>query len=635
MAAPHRLLLVSRDVQFVIDAKRTLEALGDFTVSPVADPRNALNLLQEPRDLVLLDTADLPLAPALMIELMRERQADIRIVLAPDSPDVRALAERCAAQAVVNAPAQVRSLLPVLRRVLSNRPQSASAPAPEAGYSSSDTQEIESLLSEPDYAPAPSYTTWRVQASLQLLQPPEPEKPGFEIQIEPGESDRDLDTVRFFSLGDGEALDSSPVIAPSEDGTNEAVRTLRDWSRTMPGLAVNAGETTEMPMSPSSPKPASGIHADSDISQLLDALLDESTDLNALRLQAPLKLSLGASRHGLHGGPRSTDRARQMPQFTAVSSAAKAAAAAAVMPPATPPREVVPDFVPASPAAGSADLNPARASAPAENAPATAAQPLTSREQDPLAAQLALTITRLMGDSTADASLLTRESRIVAFAGDMGLQELRALRAAIADDWAAGADQSRIRSIQLPESGADYVICSRATVAGLTLTLIFGGDRHLRDIRRQGERMLQALQQAAPQAHTPLEHAPAVAEPGARDTGQRSITLAWLLANPSLRLRKPLAQQLVFWLEVQLQALDWDLQRLDVYEEFVILQANVPRGATPAALAQLAMERARDIARAEDQRLPDNLWADANLVLQPGREVSETELQAFLQFARS
>jgi hypothetical protein len=47
------------------------------------------------------------------------------------------------------------------------------------------------------------------------------------------------------------------------------------------------------------------------------------------------------------------------------------------------------------------------------------------------------------------------------------------------------------------------------------------------------------------------------------------------------------------------------------------------------------MDRARAIACSEDKALPQNLWADAYLVLQPGRDMSERELQRFLQFARA
>ena len=47
------------------------------------------------------------------------------------------------------------------------------------------------------------------------------------------------------------------------------------------------------------------------------------------------------------------------------------------------------------------------------------------------------------------------------------------------------------------------------------------------------------------------------------------------------------------------------------------------------------MARSQRIARWEDQTLPEALWADAYLVLQPGRDLAARELQGFLSFARA
>ena len=93
------------------------------------------------------------------------------------------------------------------------------------------------------------------------------------------------------------------------------------------------------------------------------------------------------------------------------------------------------------------------------------------------------------------------------------------------------------------------------------------------------------------------------------------------------------ADQLVFWLEIQLNALSWRVHRLDVHQDFIYLYADVPGRASPELLARTLMERSRQIACSEDKALPEDLWADAYLVLQPGRDMSEEELQRFLQFA--
>ena len=91
----------------------------------------------------------------------------------------------------------------------------------------------------------------------------------------------------------------------------------------------------------------------------------------------------------------------------------------------------------------------------------------------------------------------------------------------------------------------------------------------------------------------------------------------------------------MFWLEVQLNSLEWTIKRLDVHQDFVYLRADVPGRVPPEQLMRTVMERSRRIACSEDRALPEDLWADAYLVLQPGRDISERELQSFLQFARN
>ena len=272
-----------------------------------------------------------------------------------------------------------------------------------------------------------------------------------------------------------------------------------------------------------------------------------------------------------------------------------------------------------------------QASDPLSNDPARA--PLWSRNRDPVLAQLAVTMTQMMTDLTADATVLTRGNQIVAFSGEMPLERFRALRRVIADDWMAANSQSRIRFVTLPESGMDYMLYSRGSVAEHTLTMVFSGGRPLRDIRRQGDRMRQALD-AAPALDAPATASEESLSPPAAEARQ-PFAFVWLVDDPARLLRKPVAEQLVFWLEVQLNSLNWKINRLDVHHDFIYLRADVPGSASPDALVRTVMERARQIACSEDDALPRDLWADAYLVLQPGRDMSERELQRFLQFARA
>jgi hypothetical protein len=145
--------------------------------------------------------------------------------------------------------------------------------------------------------------------------------------------------------------------------------------------------------------------------------------------------------------------------------------------------------------------------------------------------------------------------------------------------------------------------------------------------------MLNALA-TVPEGEARLE-APAADESLAGLADSRTpIAFVWMVADPALLLRRSVAEQLVFWLEVQLNALNWRVHRLDVHQDFIYLYADAPGRASPESLIRTVMDRSRSIACSEDKALPDDLWADAYLVLQPGRELSERELRNFLHFAR-
>ena len=169
-----RIILVSRNVQFAIDVKRALEALGEYSVTTVADVRNAIEQIREhPQHLMLLDTANLSIAPAMLIDVVRSRQEGIAIILAPDSPETHELARVCRAQGVVDIPVMARDLIPLLNAALQDfddaLPQTQETPTIDVGE---DTIFIESLvddLLEEDLAL--NYTRRRLQASYELLNP--------------------------------------------------------------------------------------------------------------------------------------------------------------------------------------------------------------------------------------------------------------------------------------------------------------------------------------------------------------------------------------------------------------------------------------------------------------------------------
>lgn len=305
----------------------------------------------------------------------------------------------------------------------------------------------------------------------------------------------------------------------------------------------------------------------------------------------------------------------------------------------------------------------------------------SAQQEDPYVTQLAVTLTQLTTELTAEATILTRENNIVAYSGDMPVEDIDDLADLINNDWQASDDNARIRFITLPSSGSDYMLYSKATVGGFTLSMIFAGTKQLRVIRRQGDRLLDALEEVhdgsvdfeEPEEMTILEpeveeDTPIVDdvqledeprtlqsmqedEPRTLQSMQGEIpdeddeepvdvgpkqpfTFIWLVDSFEVQLSEHVAQQLVFWLQVQLNSLHWTTLKLEVHQDFVYLHADVPGDFSPSVLIRNLMERSAKIAHSEDEALPEDLWADAYLVLTPGRDMTDREIQRFLNFAR-
>lgn len=636
--AVKQIMLITRNVQFAIDVKRALEAPGEFRVTTVAEARNAMEQLREgPQQLVVLDTDNLTVSPSIMIEMIRSRQKDIAIVLAPDQPEVHELARSYRAQGVVDLPVMARDLIPVLNRSLEadiGAPQQP--PQDQADELSEDTIRLESLVGDVlGEESGLNYTRRRLQASLDLLNPDPPTRPvsdAMELLVEP-EDEGDTVRYRIVRVGDGEVQirdtesDETPLSSASE------FETLRDLAEqfeadvsagSMPSPAQGASEAGE--------KYEHDIEDSAAFARMLNAVLDESTLLEDLTME-----SLFDTTRELPGAPgrdaiptwlRETEKFIREPSFLPDSLPPLAALDGAG-------ETTLPGSLPGNPQEG---LSASTASIPADveqhdSTVEAAWGLLSSRDRDPYLAQLAVTMTRVMSDMTADATVLTRSNRIVAFSGNVSLEQFRAIRGCIADDWGAQDQQSRIRFIKAPKSGADYMLCSRGTVGDHTLTMIFAGGKQLKDIRRQGDRMLSALADVPDGEAPPEESDSDELIPDSMDS-RTPIALVWLVADPALLLRRSVAEQLVFWLEVQLNALNWRVHRLDVHQDFIYLYADAPGRASPESLVRTVMDRSRSIACSEDKALPGDLWADAYLVLQPGRELSERELRDFLQFAR-
>ena len=636
--AVKRILLVTRDVQFAINAKRALESLGEYAVTPVTEARNAIEQLRgKPHHLVLLDIENLAIAPAVMIDLIRARQGEIAIVLAPDNPTAQELAQEYRLQGVVDLPVSSRSLIPVLERSLKDvyeaLPQTARLPSTDT---QDDTVNIESLVDGllADQA-TPSYTLQKLQASYRLLHPTEDD-------VKAGNGPGDVDLV-IESEDDGETIRYRQVRSKEQAGaatgkqdedtplssTGEQT-TVRDLGRALSDQALGPSEfATTVP---------NAQHTDTgNLGRILRDIENENTTIENLS---------GARRYEEFGRSSSGDLRRESQLRHGRDVARQPGHSQENLPAVEAPPILGQTTLPAvSNSAGEmATTDAASSASPSRRAESSGSMhaPLYGKVEDPYVRQAAIVMTQTMNELTAEATLLTRDNAVVAYSGALQPDDLKALRKAINDDWTAEQNRSRLRFITLPDDGGHFMVYSKGTLDDLTLSLVFAGSQSLSAINSQGDRMLQAMAQVpAVDAKTEAEdsHSKATLSltdvPDSAAGSTQALTFVWLVANTAIPLSQNVAKQLVFWLEVQLNNLGSTVRRIDVHQNFVYLVADFPQGAGPDQVAKDLMARSARIARSEDQSLPQELWADAYMVLQPGRDLDMRELQGFLSFVRA
>jgi DNA-binding NarL/FixJ family response regulator/REP element-mobilizing transposase RayT len=348
-------------------------------------------------------------------------------------------------------------------------------------------------------------------------------------------------------------------------------------------------------------------------------------------------------------------------------------------PSAPPPPPSIPDTAwDDAPIAGAGDTEPF---APIEDTPpARQSFALTEPITDPYIAQLALSLTQVSLELTAEAALLARYGRIVAYAGEMDRVDMDELRAAIGDDWEAQPRQARIRLITLEGSGKEYMLYSKLTDDDLTLSLIFAGTTPLRDIRRQGKQLIDALQAVPeyvpiPETYPPpvtpvLSEAPAPEDAPTRDAplgiaartdmpteeslspeeraalnaairgmdGDTVVTayaMVWVLRDHAAILDSAAASAIASGMNIQLSERAWQIQDLQVKDDYVYVLAAVPGETPPYEIVRDLKRRAGEIAYRQNPALkPEALWGDGYLVVTPGRPLEIDEIQQFINFER-
>ena len=287
-------------------------------------------------------------------------------------------------------------------------------------------------------------------------------------------------------------------------------------------------------------------------------------------------------------------------------------------------------------------------------------------QQDTRITQLALGLTQASLESTAEATLLARDGRIVTHSGTLSLEDIEKLCQSIQGDLEARPNEARIRFVTLPDSGQDYMLYSRRTEGGYTLTMIFAGNMPLRVIRRQSDRLVGAIRsvpeaQAETQESLPddvegreelqlLEEQATHAEEVAQESQEILIneqadddedvelvpyTYLWLVRDGDNPLTDFVADEIVTELDLELYDMGWRVDQLKITGDYVYLLANVPVNESAQELVLDLKQIAAEMAQKADNTLnPDTLWADSYAVLSPGREMDTEEIQRYIDFGR-
>ncbi len=612
---PTRLLLLNTQIKFSAKLKRTLEETGRYEVTPFAFADAALKHAQEHTvDAALIDLR-LPNAhlPSL-IRKLRTLWPEVAIIISPHGPDAQALMQRMDLQGVIDIPISARQAIPLIK---------------------------EAIAAVRDHSPDTSTTTFSTDegyTSTEFSADPPP-KTGRDVS----------DTLREFASLD-EVLSGAGSIA--EDGTGTLDVNMSDLE------SPETVRPTTLPSTqrPAPPRPSSvpGTRADLAARQEAES---EATGRSVFELLAaneppPPDLHAGGTLHDLYDSLLETGMRKvvevlhqETAAFTPVD----------VM----PDEELIQDEIPIlarrvlrdsqdksqpiavlqavisgatlAPGTDEIDLERSSLMAPLADAP-----PLTSATD---AAQLALKLTQASMELAAEAAILSQGPQVVAAAGDMPSADIDALKALIDGDWAADPGQDRLRFINLPSSGRDYMLFSRHTSSDehtegdYTLTLIFVGNTPLRVIRRQCDRLVSALEES--EAGAPYEDEGLPTQPRISDEELKGLTLLWLLHSALPGLEPPVTQALVANLDMYISAQGWPLHNLRVADDYIYIRADLPTSQPPHLAIRSLQEAAARIIRDEDPRITqEQLWADAYLVLTPSRELDPDEIQRFVHFGR-
>lgn len=305
-------------------------------------------------------------------------------------------------------------------------------------------------------------------------------------------------------------------------------------------------------------------------------------------------------------------------------------------------------------------------------------------EQTNEAAALALQLSAQIGESDVEASALVRDNTIVASAGDLPINDLEALIEAVDCEGVLSSNVTKVKLISLPELHLSYVVAAAPTVENMVLLSIFSENTQLGAIRGQARSIVQAFKEAeearaaaanteAPPAETPYaaesvdsnqyrtgthpagrqaastetppvaaddasQAAPTTSEPATEIDPANLVRYAcvWILGDPTGELSPDLIDALTQWVHQITATHGWLTEQIDVQPDYVSVMLGAAAEEAPASIpATLMAETAQRIVAAHPELGPaETVWADAHLMVTPGRPLSGQEISQFISYQR-
>ena len=701
MFVARQVLIITPDVSYSIQAQKALQRDGEFVVHSFIRAGEALDFLKEnPQDVALVDFRVQDMLGQRVVHHIRSLQPNIAVILAPDTATTRGFKKENDLQAVIKLPYPLRKLVTLLRNAAEgdgdNHADTDKSPAQmvsddetlmrnytqtlEFWVTDDDTGQMK--LAYPTLPDADNLPNDSETRTFQQLAAEEPPMPSFEEgstvhdlaasltnpdtrqrvlnalgaadtgrtdlsdETAPAADDEFLNdrgdspamliletaidqttSIKTFSLSEfmtrvqERRLPGEALILPLPSWVEESERYVKEpdfLKESLPGF----GEPLEYTSSTTVPHTSS----------------DTQTDPGGL-VTDPIKPVRRS--HPPDTLPETLSEPESEPEPDSELSDSDATTSE---PPLTLPEMTLPQPPKKPPTLPEEQ----RTDTPSQAAP----QPETDSDEsdmpyvehidgDPRVAQMALLLTQVSLEVAADATLLARGGQLVAYAGKLPRQDIDALRAQV-DDWETEAHHSRIRFLTLPGTSTDYMLYSRRTADNLTLSLVFAGDLPLSTIRRQSQRLAEALESVpettgddTPQVPVRATDPAADIEPEVDVDTWYPATYLWLLQDPNGELPADAMAYLQHELQRHLLRLGWQIDTLHIEADMVYLYADVPDNDDRAGVIDELMTHSATLLH---ERFPalavDSLWADSYFVLHPGRALSVEERQRFVNFAR-